>query len=189
MRLGLIGCGIIGALRAEAIAGFEGFRLTAVGDVASGRVEGVGGRCGAFVDADWRRLVRRPDIDAVIVSTPPPLHAVMCIEALAAGKHVLCEKPLARSPEEGWPIVKAAEASGRLLAIGFNYRFYPAIVKARAILDSGLIGELDHIRSYTGHPGGAQFSHSWVPEAGAIGGRPLAANRIHTLDLTPHSLA
>lgn len=188
MRLGLIGCGIIGALRAEAIARLEGFRLTVVSDVASGRAQAVGDRFGALVDADWRRLVRRPDIDAVIVSTPPPLHAVMCIEALAAGKHVLCEKPLARSPEEGRPIVKAAEASGRLLATGFNYRFYPAIVKARAILDSGLIGELDHIRSYTGHPGGAEFSHSWVHEVDVMGGGALVDNGIHTIDLTRYFL-
>jgi predicted dehydrogenase len=59
----------------------------------------------------------------------------MCVEALEAGKHVLCEKPPARSPEEGRAILEAAERSRRLLATGFNYR--PAIVKAREILDSG----------------------------------------------------
>lgn len=188
MRLGLIGCGIIGVLRAEAIAQLDGFRLTAVADADAGRARAMAGRFGALVDADWRSLVRRPDIDAVIVSTPPPLHAPMCIEALEAGKHVLCEKPLARSPEEGRPILEAAERSGRLLAVGFNYRFYPAIVKAREILDSGLIGELDHIRSYTGHPGGREFSHPWVHEADVMGGGALVDNGIHTIDLTRYFL-
>lgn len=188
MRLGLIGCGAIGALRAEAIAEISGFRLVAVADADAARARAVADRFRAPVESDWRDLVRRDDLDAVIVSTPPPLHAPMCVEALEAGKHVLCEKPLARSPEEGRAIVEAAERSGRLLATGFNYRFYPAIVKAREILDSGRIGELDHIRSYTGHPGGSEFTHPWVHDVGVMGGGALVDNGIHTLDLTRYFL-
>jgi len=188
MRLGLIGCGIIGILRAEAIAQLPGFQLVAVADADGTRARTVADRFKAATDAEWKNLVRRPDMDAVIVSTPPPLHAQMCIEALEAGKHVLCEKPLARSPEEARPMLEAAERSGRLLATGFNYRFYPAIVKAREILDSGLVGELDHIRSYTGHPGGREFSHPWVHDADVMGGGALVDNGIHTIDLTRYFL-
>ena len=188
MRLGLIGCGIIGILRAEAIAQLPGFQLVAVADADGARARAVADRFKAAMDVEWKNLVRRPDVDAVIVSTPPPLHAQMCIEALEAGKHVLCEKPLARSPEEARPILEAAERSGRLLATGFNYRFYPAIVKAREILDSGLIGELDHIRSYTGHPGGREFSHPWVHDVNVMGGGALVDNGIHTIDLTRYFL-
>lgn len=188
MRLGLIGCGSIGALRAQAIAQIPGFRLVAVADADAARAHAVVDRVGAVVEADWRNLVRREDLDAVIVSTPPPLHAPMCIEALEAGRHVICEKPLARSPEEGRAIVEAAERAGRLLATGFNYRFYPAIVKARVILDSGRIGELDHIRSYTGHPGGREFTHPWVHEVDVMGGGALVDNGIHTIDLTRYFL-
>ncbi|NIP76479.1 MAG: Gfo/Idh/MocA family oxidoreductase, partial [Xanthomonadales bacterium] len=72
------------------------------------------------------------------------------MEALQAGKHVLCEKPLARNPQECQAMVAAALRSDRTLATGFNYRFYPSIRKARELLDSGIIGELDHIRSYAG---------------------------------------
>jgi len=188
VNLGLIGCGIIGVLRAEAIAQLRGFRLSAVADADAARARAVADRFRAVVDADWRKLIRRPEVDAVIVSTPPPLHAPMCIEALEAGKHVLCEKPLARSPEEGRPILETAERSGRILATGFNYRFYPAVVKAREILDSGLIGELDHIRSYTGHPGGREFSHPWVHDPHVTGGGALVDNGIHTIDLTRYFL-
>ena len=141
MRLGLIGCGIIGVLRAEAIAQLPGFGLAAVADVDAARARAGGDRFRAAVEADWKDLVRRNDVDAVIVSTPPTLHAPLCIEALEAGKHVLCEKPLARTPEEARPILDAAERSGRLLATGFNYRFYPAIVKAREILAISLVAE------------------------------------------------
>ena len=188
MRLGLIGCGAIGSLRAEAIARLPGFRLVAVADADAARARAVADRFPATVHADWRDLVRRDDVDAVIVSTLPPLHAPMCVEALEGGKHVLCEKPLARSPAECRPILEAAERSGRLLATGFNYRFYPAIVKARKILDSGLIGELDHIRSYAGHPGGSEFTHPWVHDVDVMGGGALVDNGIHLLDLTRYFL-
>jgi len=188
MRLGLIGCGIIGAMRASAIAKLPGFRLVAVADADAARARTVADRFRAAVEPDWRGLVRRDDLDAVIVSTPPPLHAPMCIEALERGKHVLCEKPLARSPAECRLILEAAERSGRLLATGFNYRFYPAIVKAREILDSGLIGDLDHIRSYTGHPGGSEFTHPWVHDVDVMGGGALVDNGIHTIDLTRYFL-
>jgi predicted dehydrogenase len=188
MRLGLIGCGIIGAMRAQAIAKLPGFQLVAVADADAARARGVADRFRSAVETDWKGLVRRDDVDAVIISTPPPFHAPMCIEALEAGKHVLCEKPLARSPEEGRAILKAADLAGRLLATGFNYRFYPAIVKAREILDSGLIGDLDHIRSYTGHPGGSEFTHPWVHDVDVMGGGALVDNGIHTIDLTRYFL-
>jgi predicted dehydrogenase len=74
--------------------------------------------------------------------------------------------------------------AGRLLATGFNYRFYPAIVKAREILESGRIGELDHIRSYAGHPGGSEFTLPWVHEVDVMGGGALVDNGIH-LPLKP----
>lgn len=188
MRLGLIGCGMVGALRAAAIGRLGSVRLVAVSDVDQTRATTVGGSYGARIEADWRSLVDRSDIDAVIVATPPPLHAEMCIEALTAGKHVLCEKPLARQPDECRKILEAAEAAGRILATGFNYRFYPAIKKARSILDSGLIGELDHIRSYAGHPGGEEFTHPWVHDVGVMGGGALMDNGIHIIDLTQYFL-
>ncbi len=188
MKVGLIGCGEIGRLRAAAIARLKAIRLAAVSDIDAARALAVSERCGAAVEPDWRSLVRREELDAVIVSTPPHLHAEMCIEALNAGKHVLCEKPLARTPEECRAMLAAAARSGRLLATGFNYRFYPAIVAARSILDSGRIGQLDHIRSYAGHPGGAEFTHPWVHDVKVMGGGALLDNGIHILDLTRYFL-
>jgi predicted dehydrogenase len=107
----------------------------------------------------------------------------MCLEALAAGKHVLCEKPLARTPEECRAIVDAAESSGLVLGTGFNYRFYPSVQKAREIFASGLIGELDHIRSYTGYTA-AEHNHPWIHDEAVTGGGALRDNGIHLLDLT-----
>src|SRR3972149_1949395 len=164
LRFGLIGCGEIGRLRAAALTRTGSARLVAVNDLDRGRAAAVASRHGGAVDHDWRALLHREEVDAVIVSTPPFLHAEMCIEALQSGKHVLCEKPLARTPDECRRMVDVAEQSGRLLATGFNYRFFPSFQKAREILDSGLIGELDHLRSYAGYSA-ADHNQPWVHDA------------------------
>lgn len=176
------------ALRAAAIAHLRWCRLVSVADVDVARARAMAERYGASVDMDWRTLVRRTDIEAVIVSTPPALHQKMCVEALENGKHVLCEKPLARSPAEGRAMVETAERVDRLLATGFNYRFYPAIATARRVLDSGRIGQLDHIRSFDGHPGGAEFTHPWVHDPAVMGGGALLDNGMHIVDLTRYFL-
>jgi predicted dehydrogenase len=187
MRFALIGCGEIGGLRAGALKKAPGVCLAKVCDVDAGRGGALASRHGVPFESDWHAALR-DDVDAVIVSTPPPLHVEMCVQALRSGKHVLCEKPLARNPEECRQIVEAARAAKRHLATGFNYRFYPAIVTARRILDSGRIGELDHIRSYAGHPGGSEFTHPWVHDVKVMGGGALVDNGIHILDLTRYYL-
>lgn len=188
MRFGVIGCGEIGSLRAAAIGRLPECRLVTVADVDAGRARALSDRHGAVSSPDWLSLARRDDVDAVVVSTPPPLHEEMVVGALRAGKHVLCEKPLGRTTDECRRMLDAAEQSGRLLATGFNYRFYPAVVKAREILDSGVIGDLDHIRSYAGHPGGKEFTHPWVHDVEVMGGGTLLDNGIHIVDLTRYFL-
>ena len=187
MRFGLIGCGNIGAIRANALGKSKTGRLVAVADIDTTRAKEIGTPLGADVTADWKELVQRSDVDAVIVSTAPALHAEMTIEALEAGKHVLCEKPLARNPEECQQMVDAAERNGRFLGTGFNYRFYPSAVKARELLASGIIGELDHIRSYTGYSATAH-DHAWLHDGRVMGGGALRDNGIHLIDLTAYFL-
>ena len=188
MRFLLIGCGEIGGLRAEALhKTAPGVRLAKACDVDATRGNALAAKYGVPYEKDWRAALG-DDVDAVLVSTPPPLHTDMCLEAFRRGKHVLCEKPLARNPAEGRQIVEAARTARRHLATGFNYRFYPAIATARSILDSGRIGDLDHIRSYAGHPGGNEFTHPWVHDVNVMGGGALVDNGIHILDLTRYFL-
>ncbi|MBI4590754.1 MAG: Gfo/Idh/MocA family oxidoreductase [Candidatus Rokubacteria bacterium] len=187
LQVGLIGCGEIGRLRAEALARIGSFRLVALSDLDAGRAAVVAAGHGAAVDRDWRALVGRATVDVVIVATPPSLHAEMCVEALLSGKHVLCEKPLARTPGECRRILEAQERSGRFLGTGFNYRFFPSIQKARALLDGGRIGELDHIRSYAGYSA-ADHRQPWLHDAEITGGGTLRDNGIHLIDLTRHFL-
>lgn len=183
LRFGLIGCGGIGQLRAQALARMNSAQLRAASDVDTARADALVARFGGEAVANWRTLIARKDVDAVIVSTPPSLHAEMAIEAMRSGKHVLCEKPLARTPGECRQMLAAARETGRFLATGFNYRFYPSIQKARELLDSGIIGELDHVRSYTGYSA-AEHPFEWLHDAGVVGGGALRDNGIHMIDLT-----
>src|SRR5262245_20693617 len=182
IRFGLIGCGDIGQLRAAGVAQ-SGHRLTAVSDVSADRMNGLAQQYGAAATADWHALVTRADVDAVVVSTPPMLHTEMTVAALRAGKHVLCEKPLARDPAECQAMVNAAAETGRVLATGFNYRFYSSFQLARSWLNAGRIGELSHISSYGGYSA-TGHNQPWVHDGAVVGGGAMHDIGIHMLDLT-----
>lgn len=181
LRYGLIGCGDIGVVRSMALARI-GASVVAVSDINAEAARNVAGRHGAAVESDWHTLLARKDIDAVIISTPPSLHAEMAIEAVRAGKHVLCEKPLARNAEECRTMIEAARQAGRVLAVGFNYRFYPSFALARDLLEAGRIGELSHIRAYAGYSA-TSHNQPWVKDANVVGGGALHDNGIHLIDL------
>lgn len=184
IRFALIGCGDIGILRAKALARTPGCRLVVTADTDSAKASNVASLVpGAVAVTDWREAVNRADVDAVVISTPPSLHEAMTVAALETGKHVLCEKPLARTPDECRRMVAAAERTGKKLATGFNYRFYPSFKRARELLDSGVIGELDHIRSYGGYSA-TSHNQPWVHDAATVGGGALRDIGIHLIDLT-----
>lgn len=184
LRFGLVGCGDIGQLRANGLRQSPGCRLVAVADKDVDKARRVAaGTPGARVVATWHELVEHPDVDAVIISTPPHLHAEMCIRAFEAGKDVLCEKPLARDAAECRAIVDAAQRTGRRIATGFNYRFYPSFALARRLLDDGAIGRLNHVRAYGGYSA-TSHNQPWVHDAGTVGGGALRDIGIHLLDLT-----
>lgn len=187
LRFGLMGCGDIGRLHAEALGAGQNARLGAVSDLDADRAKQIGSQHRAAFDRDWHTMLQREDIDAVVVATPPSVHAEMCIAALEAGKHVLCEKPLARTPDECRTILDAAERSSGHLAVGFNYRFYPSFLGAREAIDSGVIGALDHIRAYAGYSA-TGHNQPWVHDANTVGGGALRDNGIHLIDLTRHFL-
>ncbi|KQY20370.1 dehydrogenase [Cellulomonas sp. Root485] len=107
-------------------------------------------------ETDWKALVSRDDIDLVDICTPGDTHAEIAIAALEAGKHVLCEKPLANSVQEAEAMVRAAEASTGLAMVGFTYRRVPAIQLARTLVTDGRIGTVRHVR--------AQYLQDWIAD-------------------------
>ncbi|MEW2563903.1 Gfo/Idh/MocA family protein [Streptomyces griseorubiginosus] len=103
----------------------------------------------AATETDWRALITRDDVHLVDICTPGDSHAEIAIAALEAGKHVLCEKPLANSVVEAEAMVAAAEAArsrGQLAMVGFNYRRVPALTFARRLIADGRLGTLRHVR-------------------------------------------
>ncbi|MER8224244.1 Gfo/Idh/MocA family oxidoreductase [Streptomyces sp. NPDC094143] len=103
----------------------------------------------ASVETDWRALVARDDVDLVDICTPGDSHAEIALAALAAGKHVLCEKPLANTVEEATSMARAAEEAygrGQVAMVGFNYRRVPATAQARRMVAEGRLGRLRHVR-------------------------------------------
>jgi predicted dehydrogenase len=104
----------------------------------------------ASAETDWRALIERDDIDLIDISAPGDLHAPIAIAALEAGKHVLCEKPLANTLEEAEAMAAAARAAypgGARSMVGFNYRRVPALALARKFVAEGRIGTLRHVRA------------------------------------------
>ncbi|MET8412825.1 Gfo/Idh/MocA family oxidoreductase [Streptomyces sp. NPDC005195] len=103
----------------------------------------------AAAETDWRALIARDDVDLVDICTPGDSHAEIALAALAAGKHVLCEKPLANTVEEAEAMAEAAEAAaarGQVAMVGFNYRRLPATSLARTMVAEGRLGTLRHVR-------------------------------------------
>ena len=96
--------------------------------------------------ADWREAVTRDDIDAVDIVTPNDSHAEIAIAALSAGKHVLCEKPLARSGAEAKTMLDAARKAGTVTMVAFNYRRTPAVALAKKYIEEGRIGRILNFR-------------------------------------------
>ena len=183
MRFGVIGAGVIGQLRARSVALHPGDEVAAICDpnVEAARVAADG--TGARVEADHRTALSDGSVDAVIVSTPVQLHEAIIIEALSAGKHVLCEKPLSNSPDSCRRILDAATKSGKHVAVGFNHRFYPAFLFMKRAIEAGRIGKLDEVRTYGGHDGLHNFRAEWMYKRPHSGGGAMMDVGIHMTDL------
>lgn len=179
----VVGCGLIGGRRARTAAAHPRSRLHAVvdRDPEAARQVAVAGGCTAA--SDWQDAVTSPDIDIVVVATPNGVLAEVAVAALAAGKHVLMEKPMGRSLEEARRIAAAAAASGRILHVGFNHRHHPAIRRAAELVHAGALGRLITLRARYGHGGRPGLEHEWRSDPRQAGGGELMDQGIHLVDL------
>jgi hypothetical protein len=105
-------------------------------------------RCSASSQSttDWREVIAHPEVQVVNIASPNFLHQEMVLAAIAAGKHVFCEKPIGRYPEETIEIAQAARKAGVMTGVGFNYRWAPLIRYTRQLIQDGKLGELTHYR-------------------------------------------
>ncbi|RNC92383.1 MAG: gfo/Idh/MocA family oxidoreductase [Allomuricauda sp.] len=144
INLGLIGSGIQGIYDTRAALSVDGVRLVAVCDLYQGRLERAKELWGngIYVTRDYRKLLERDDIDAVIVATPDHWHQKITVDALLAGKHVYCEKPMVQRWEEGQAIIDAQKTSGKICQIGSQAMASLVNEKAKQLYTQGAIGEL-----------------------------------------------
>jgi predicted dehydrogenase len=166
LRIGLVGCGFMGRTHTNGYKRVGDFFpalayapvLTAVCARNEPKVRAFADQWGyKSVETDWRTLVTRTDIDAVDICTPNDTHAEIAIAAAAAGKMILCEKPLARDLFEARGMVDAIERAGVANTVWYNYRRLPAVTLAKQIIDSGKLGKIFHYR--------ANFLQDWTINA------------------------
>jgi len=144
LRAGVIGTGFIGPVHVEALRRL-GVTVTAICDVAD-----LGAKAAAKLGipqafSDYRDLLVCPNVDVVHITTPNRFHAEMSLAALRAGKHVVCEKPLALNTRETAPIVKLVRTTGKVFAVNYNVRFYPAVLQLHRLVAQGELGDIIHV--------------------------------------------
>jgi predicted dehydrogenase len=183
MRIGVFGAGVIGQLRARSVRENPAAELVGIADVDEAAARQAVGGSGAVVYRHYRELLERARADAVIISTPVHLHEEMALEAIAAGAHVLCEKPLSNTTDSCRTILDAAVRRGRVMAVGFNHRYYPSVRFMKAAVDAGDIGTIDHLRVFGGHDGLSNFRADWMYKAPLSGGGAMMDVGIHMTDL------
>jgi predicted dehydrogenase len=181
MRVGIIGCGLIGQKRTRALPGWS---LAVCCDRVRERAEALAcSHPGVEATTDWESVVSRADIDVVVVATTHDMLAPVAARATACGKHVFIEKPGARRASELDAVAEAARSTGALVRVGFNHRYHRAFQRARAIFESGAIGEPMFVRARYGHGGRVGYEKEWraVPELS--GGGEAIDQGIHLIDL------
>jgi myo-inositol 2-dehydrogenase/D-chiro-inositol 1-dehydrogenase len=172
LRIGLVGYGFMGRTHSNAFVSVNQFFdlpyrpvLQAVCARDAGEVAAFAGQWGySSAETDWRKLVERPDIDLIDIASPNDTHAEIAIAAAAAGKMVLCEKPLGRNAAESERMVQAVEKAGVPNMVWYNYRRVPAVTLAKQLIDEGRLGKIFHYR--------AKFLQDWtisadLPQGGA----------------------
>lgn len=161
----------------------DGDRLLLVADVDAQATQRLASAFGAQPATHWQQVVNDPNIEAVVVCTPPDLHAPVLAAALSAGKHVLCEKPLARSVAEAHGALQGPTKGSPKLKCGFNHRHFPGIVQAKQWCDEGLIGPLLYMRCRHGIGGRQDYQRDWRAQPDVSGGGELMDQGSHALDL------
>lgn len=179
--MGIVGCGRIGHKRAGALAPQD--RLVGCFDLASDVAGELARRHGCDACTGVEALLER-EPEVVVIATVHDQLAELAELALAAGAHVLLEKPAGVSSAQIERLLESQRAAGRLVKVGFNHRFHPGIARAVAEVHSGRHGELMHVRARYGHGGRPGYDREWRAEPAHSGGGELVDQGMHLLDLS-----
>ena len=181
-----MGAGLQGRRRAESITSSPRASLAAVTSRDPVDAEALTARHGGRVLRDWPELGPGDGVDAVFVCTPPDSHLDVALHALAAGKHVLVEKPMARTAADAAAIVTAAAEAVLVAQCGFNHRFHPAVAALKVGAESGALGRPYFFRCAYGIAGRPGYEKEWRFDPRVVSGGHLVEQGIHALDLVAH---
>ncbi len=185
LKFGIIGLGNIAPVHAAAIRGVKDAELVAVADIDAARGQAFVAEHGGTAYLDYHQLLGRKDLDVVSICTPHDLHTPIVLDAAAAGKHILCEKPMACNVADCDAMIAACEQAGVKLGVVFQGRFEPLALQLKEIIDSGRIGKLLWSSANTLWHRTDEYYRSgpwrgtWAHEGGGV----LINQAIHALDL------
>jgi predicted dehydrogenase len=181
IRVALFGSGWIQDFHARGVLDHPGAELVAVANWRRESADALAQRHGIpRVTTDWQELAADPGVDAAIVATPNALHAPQAIALLRAGKHVMVEKPMARTVADADAMIRAAEDGGAFLMVAHCWRFREEVVRMRERIAAGELGQVVKTRGYGMHAGWGPSG--WFVDADLAGGGALVDMGVHAID-------
>lgn len=183
IRIGQIGAGAIGIHHLGDFQRHPQAQVLAVAEVSPERRQEAATKFDVpYTYADYKELLARPDLDAVSIALPNYLHAPVTLEALAAGKHVMLDKPMATNAADGEKMLALAKAKGLTLMVGQNQRFLPAVQTLRQMIEAGRLGEVYHAKAQWLRRSGIPRIGSWFTQKEFAGGGCTYDIGVHVLD-------
>jgi len=179
LRVGIVGCGLIGRKRAAALGADQ---LVVSYDTTLSAAEDLAGSFGGEACGSMEALLEG-GVDVVVVATPHDRLAALACRSLEAGCHVLVEKPAGLGTGEVEEVAAAAQRTGRRVKVGFNHRFHPGIRRAAEVALSGRFGDVMFVRARYGHGGRLGYEAEWRMRPEVSGGGELVDQGMHLLDL------
>jgi predicted dehydrogenase len=191
LGIGIIGAGMIANSHAKIYSQIKGVKVIAVADIDEGKAKAFAKEHKVkYTFRDWRDLLSMDEVDAVSICLPVYLHAPATVDSLRAGKHVLCEKPMARNASEAEEMVEEAKRSGKKLMVYYRSRFSPEARRAKEVIDSGELGRIYFVRCighrWRGRPGfdeGMKAFGSWFMKKELAGGGTMMDLGGYSIDL------
>ena len=187
IKVGIIGCGgIANGKHMPSLSKLSDVEMVAFCDIVLEKAEKAKEKYGtpdAKVYTDYQELLKDPEIEVIHVCTPNRSHAPISIDSLHAGKHVMCEKPMAKTAEDARKMVVAAKETGKKLTIGYQHRHKPESIYLKSVIDRGDLGDIYYAKAYAirrrGTPNWGVFLNEYEQ-----GGGPLIDIGTHSLDVT-----
>ena len=183
MRVSIIGAGLQCRRRAPVLVNSHEDELISISSLVPLHAQEMAKHYFCEADENWQQTIFRDDVDAVIICTPPSMHAEIAIAAMKAGKHVLCEKPLSKTLAQAEEMLRVALFTKRVLKCGFNHRHHPSVWEAKKRCDSGDFGRPLFVRCRYGICGRPGYEKEWRANLELSAGGQFIEQGTHAIDL------